>query len=206
MKRFFSMFVLTVALASGMSMSVAGQDMLQANLDFDARMNAQMSAMQQQLNQNQANFWQGILQDPGVQAGYEQHRAQGGQYSYEQFAYWYVMTANGTNYQGAMDAQRQQFEGLKRAHQTVQEGYNNYNIGWHENQNRIDAAMQRYSEGAIRGNWYYQDPTCGQYHTLPYTSGPGYYTQGNNNYYMDATGQYYMQTGNSWTPMNMMNR
>lgn len=182
------------------------QDMFSANMAFDARMNAQLQGMQTQLAQQQAVFWQSVLNNPEVRSAYQQHRAQGGSYSYEQFAYWYVMTAGGTNYQGAADAQRQQFEGLQQAHQTIQQGHDSYNHGYWQNQQRQSAALQRYSDGASRGQWYYQDPYYGTVHTLPYGQGQGYYSNNHESYYVDQNGQYYRYTGQGWQALDMLNR
>lgn len=58
---------------------------------------------------------------------YQQLLASGQRISSEQFAYYDLMTAAGTNVPGALDAQRRQFEGNQRAHATVQSGYANDN-------------------------------------------------------------------------------
>jgi hypothetical protein len=69
--------------------------------------------------------------------------------------------------------------------------YENNNAAWHENSQRIDAALDRWHT-AFRGDWYYADPDTGNMQVLPYTvdsytSGPwGYtyegYTPGGTNY------------------------
>ncbi|MBL8890043.1 MAG: hypothetical protein JNL67_08700 [Planctomycetaceae bacterium] len=182
------------------------QDIFSENMAFDARMNAQLQGMQTQLAQQQAAFWQSVLQNPEVRSAFQQHRAQGGQSTYEQFAYWYVMTAGGTNYQAAADAQRQQFAGWQQANQTIQQGHNSYNQGHWQNQQRQSAAMQRYSDGAIRGQWYYQDPYQGTVHTLPYGQGSGFYHNNVDSFFTDSIGQYYRATGHGWQALELLNR
>lgn len=197
----------TTTFAQDLNSVYAGmQDMYAANMNFETQVNAQLNASQQQLNAQQVQFWQNVLRNPEVRAAYQQHLAQGGQSSYEQFAYWYAMTAGGTNVRAAVEAQRSQFEGWQGANETVKEGHASDNEGWHGRQGQMDDTMQRYSEGAINGNWYYQNPNTGENYTLPYTSGPGYYTSSNNTFYKDANGQYYMYSGNGWTQMNMIDR
>mgnify|MGYP006977278819 CR=1 FL=1 len=183
----------------------AAQDIYSANMAFDAQMNAQLHTMQTQLTQQQTAFWNSVLQNPEVWSAFQQHRAQGGQYSFEQFAYWYVMTAGGTNYQGAADAQRRQFDGWQQASQTIQQGHASYNLGHWQNQQRQSAALQRYSDGASRGLWYYQDPYQGSVHTLPYGQGPGFYNNNYDSFFMDHSGQYHRSTGQGWQTMDMLN-
>jgi hypothetical protein len=197
----------TTTFAKDLNSVYAGmQDMYAANMNFETQVNAQLNARQQQLEAQQAQFWQNVLRNPEVRAAYQQHLAQGGQSSYEQFAYWYAMTAGGTNVQAAVVAQRRQIEGLREANETVKGGHISYNDSWHKRQGQIDDTMRRYGEGAINGNWYYQNPNTGENYTLPYTSVPGYYTSGNNTFYKDVNGQYYMYSGNGWTQMNMIDR
>jgi hypothetical protein len=51
-----------------------------------------------------------------LQQQYQQILASGNRsMTFEQFAYWDLMTAAGTNVQGAVDAQRRQFDGLQAA-------------------------------------------------------------------------------------------
>ena len=53
-------------------------------------------------------------------------------------------------------------------------------------------SFERYTEGAIRGYARYQDPYSEEMHTLPYTSGRGYYSEGHETYYLDGSGDYYV--------------
>jgi hypothetical protein len=62
--------------------------------------------------------------------------------------------------------------------------------------------MQRYTEGAIRGNWFYQNPYDGSVYTLPYRD--GYYTNGNGSFYSNNGQYYYNNGGGWWIPLNIL--
>jgi len=115
-----------------------------ANAAFDAQFNARLGAMQQQTNANIQAIWMRHLQvnGPRLRAQYQQLVASGRAVgTFEQFAYWDLMSASGTNNAGALAAQRAQFEGNQRAYQTVQQGYASYNAGWYQNQAAQSAAL-----------------------------------------------------------------
>ena len=179
------------------------QSMMASNAAFDARMAAINNYHMQQNANAQQQLWQRHLQvnGPRLQAQYRQYLASGQRgMTYEQFAYWDLMTAAGTNVQGALNAQRAQFEGTQRANATVQSGYASYNAGWAANQARTSAALSRYSEQAIRGNAPYVDPHTGATTQLPYYLPPGQtYNNGGTIYAQDQQGTYYRRDGNAWT-------
>ena len=172
----------------------AQPDMMQQNMDFDARMNAQLQGMQQQNQQGMQNLIQNYIQQngPQLQADYQQYvQATGQQIPFEQFVYSHIMTQGGRNPGPALEAQRQQFEGLQNAHRTVTEGYNDYNQGYWQNQQRQDNAAQRYGQQAIQGNQYYRNPQTGETVELPYAGEEGLYQGPQGNYAADPMGNYH---------------
>ena len=87
------------------------QGIAAANAAFDAKFNAQLGAMQRQNAQSQQALWQRHLSVNGsrLRAQYAQMRASGrANMSFEQFAYWDLMTAAGSNVQGALQHQKNQ--------------------------------------------------------------------------------------------------
>ncbi|MBI3149319.1 MAG: hypothetical protein HYZ17_12490 [Betaproteobacteria bacterium] len=182
--------------------ALAWQDLAAANMAFDAQFNAQLGQMQAQNNSRQQQLWQHHLQvnGPRLQAQYRQLLASGRRdMSFEQFAYWDLMTAAGTNVQGALDAQRRQFEGNQAAHRTVQSGYASYNAGWANNSARTSAALANYSNTAIRGNSHYRDPYTGQTYNLPHSAPAGQVQRSGHDYYVqDQSGTYHRWVNNGW--------
>lgn len=196
------------AAAVGSSSAYAWQDMMAANMAFDSQFNAQLGALQYQNQMSQQQLWQRHLavNGPRLRAQYQQLLASGQRnISFEQFAYYDLMTAAGTNVQGGFDAQRRQFEGNQRAHATVQSGYANYNAGWANNSARTSAAMANYSNTSIRGNAHYRDPYSGQTYNLPYAQRAGeVYRDGHNYYVQDQAGTYYRWANNGWHRLDAM--
>jgi hypothetical protein len=175
-----------------------------ANASFDQRMAAINNYYIQQNQNAQMQLWQRHLQvnGPRLQAQYRQYLASGQRaMTFEQFAYWDLMTAAGTNVQGALNAQRAQFEGNQRANATIQSGHASYNAGWADNSARTSAAMGRYSEQAIRGNSPQIDPGTGRTIQLPYYLPQGQtVTYNGYTYAQDAQGTYWRHEGNNnWT-------
>jgi hypothetical protein len=169
--------------------------MLRFDQQFDQYLNGLMATNQSQMQQ----LLQQVAADPRVQAAYRQYLASGyPALTYEQFVYYWVLTAGGTDPQGGLRAQQDAFQGLQQAHATVQSGFDGLNQGWWDTQGRVDQTMQDYSEHAIRGNVYYESPATGETYALPYTSGPGYYQSGQALFYHDALGQYWQWVGNDW--------
>lgn len=196
--------VATAAIASQSASAQGVWGIAAANASFDQRM-AAINNYHMQQNQNaQQQLWQRHLQvnGPRMQAQYRQYLASGQRgMTYEQFAYWDLMTAAGTNVQGALNAQRAQFEGNQRAHATVQSGYASYNAGWAANQTRQSEVLARYSNQAIRGNAPYVDPHTGATTQLPYYLPQGQaYTYNGTTYAQDQQGTYWRNDGNNnWT-------
>jgi hypothetical protein len=175
------------------------------NNAFDAQFNAQLSRMQAQNHMAQQQLWQQHLQTngPRLRAQYQQLLASGRRdISFEQFAYWDLMTAAGTNVQGAIDAQRRQYAGMQAANNTLKEGYASYNAGWANNSARTSAALANYSNTAIRGNAHYYDPHSGGTYNLPHYLTPGQVYQSGHDYYVqDQSGTYFRWANNGWQRM-----
>jgi hypothetical protein len=202
LKKLAAATVATLAVAAS---HAQWQGIAAANAAFDAQFNAQLGAMQRQNTQSQQALWQHHLQvnGPRLRAQYAQMRASGhANISFEQFAYWDLMTAGGTNVQGALQHQQNQFAGAQRANATVQQGHANYNAGWANNSARQSAAVANYTNQAIRGVAPYRD-AYGNTAMLPHYLPQGQtYQSGGNTYAQDANGTYYRYQGNSWVRMD----
>jgi hypothetical protein len=185
------------------------QGIAASNAAFDAKFNAQLGAMQRQNAQSQQALWQRHLSvnGPRLRAQYAQMRASGrANMSYEQFAYWDLMTAAGSNVQGALRHQQNQFAGRQQANATVQQGYASYNAGWAQNSARQSAAVSNYTNQAIRGVSPYVD-SSGRTTMLPHYLAQGQtYQSGGNVYAQDAQGTYYRQQNNGWVRMDAAQR
>lgn len=199
-----SLATLTVAASNAQWRGIAA-----SNAAFDAKFNAQLGAMQRQNAQLQQALWQRHLSinGPRLRSQYEQMRASGrASMSFQQFAYWDLMTAAGTNVQGALQHQQNQFAGMQRANATVQQGHASYNAGWAQNSARQSAAVANYTNQAIRGVSPYIDST-GRKKMLPHYLGQGQTHQsGGNTYAQDAQGTYYRQHNNGWLRMDAAQR
>ena len=183
------------------------QSMAQQNAAFDARMNAQLVAAQRQNASAQQQLWQEHLRvnGPRMQQQYRQLVASGNRtMTYEQFAYWDLMTAAGTNVQGAVDAQRRQFEGNQAANRTVQQGHASYNAGMYNNSQRQSAAVANYTNQAVRGVGPYVDSRTGATQMLPHSlpAGQVYRDAQQNAYAQDNQGVYHRWDGNGWVRLD----
>ena len=195
--------VIAVVAAGFASHAAHAQNMWAANAAFDQRMAAinnyhmQQNQMAMQ-NTRQQHYQQNL---PRLQAGYRQYLASGQRgMTFAQYVHWDLMTAAGTNVQGALNAQRAQFEGNQRANATIQSGHASYNAGWAANQQRQSDALSRYSNQAIRGYAPYVDRHTGATTQLPHYLPPGqHYTHNGTTYAQDQQGTYYRYDGNAWT-------
>ena len=172
--------------------------------DFDMCMQGFVAQQQNQVALAQQQLFQGYIAQnrDWLERNYAAHRAAVGPMSFEQFAYWGMMTANGTNPDGARQAQENWFRGQQGAYGTVQQGNADYNQGGRANSARTDQALQRYDEGAIRGNAPYVDPNSGETRWLPYAAPPGQpFNPGGEVYVLAPNGTYYQRQGNAWIPM-----
>jgi hypothetical protein len=178
----------------------------QAQTAFDRQFDAWLGNLQRQNQQSQQALWQHHLQvnGPRLRQQYQQLLASGNRsISFEQFAYWDLMTAAGTNVQGAQQHQQNQFRGMQAAHATVVAGHESYKRGWQANSERQSAAVANYTNQAIRGVSPYVDPTSGRTTMLPHAlpAGQVYQSEGNT-YAQDAHGTYYRLQNNAWVRMD----
>ena len=87
----------------------------QAQTAFDRQFDAWLGNLQRQNQQQQQALLQHHLQvnGPRLRQQYQQMLASGNRsITFEQLAYWDLMTAGGTNVQGAMQHQQNQFRGM----------------------------------------------------------------------------------------------
>lgn len=192
----FSSFSLSQAQFMDMSSLVYG------NLAFDQQFDAQLKGMMMENQQQIQALMQAAAANPQVQADYKQYLAMTGtQIPYEQFLYYWVMTAGGSNPQAGLQAQQNWFNGMQQAHATVQSGFDNFNQGWWQNQasqNRIYDNWSLYT----RSQSVYQNPATGTDYTLPYDVRPGTgFDYGGSSFYLDTNSQYYQWDGFGWQPL-----
>lgn len=178
-----------------------------ANQAFDQQQAAMLANLQRQNAHAQQQLWQQHLRinGPRLQQQYRQLLASGNRaFTFEQFAYWDLMTAAGTNIQGARAAQQAQFEGNQAAHRTVQQGYASYNAAMAANSARESAAVANYGNHAIRGVGPYVDAQTGATLMLPHSlpAGQVYRDAQNNAYAQDAQGVYHRWSGNGWVRLD----
>lgn len=194
-----------LAVAGTTTAQAQWQGIAAQNAAFDAQFNQWMAGNQARITQAQQQIWQRHLQTngPRLRQQFAQLQAQGYRHlSFEQFAYWDLMTAGGNNVQGALQAQRQQFEGSQRANATVQQGHASYNAAWAQNSALQSAAVANYNRQAIRGVAPYRD-AGGQQTLLPHYLPQGQlYQSGGYTYAQDGQGRYWRQQGNGWVRMD----
>ena len=155
----------------------------------------QMQACEQQIIQQN-------LQNPRVQALYQQHQAQGGWLSPEQFAYQYAATGGFTpegkaSYYAHEQANQTRetiaFRGLQQAEATRA-------AAQEENQAHFAANQQTFGT-QLMGNSTWFDPQTAQAYTLPHTlAANSYYydpaTQ--RQFFRDAQGHYHVYQNGWW--------
>lgn len=209
-----------LALAIAVSVFAAGaawaedyQQMLQQQDAFlqqqieqsQAQMNATLAAGQQQVNQ----IVQQKMQDPQVQAAYQQHLQQAAQngmqaYDFPTFAYYYAAT-NGFSQEGLatyrsnetanMAREQEAWRGYQNAQGAARAAIDENNAHFSNNMN--EAGNQ------LMGNSTYVGETGSQ--VLPHTWQPNTYNSyQNHNYYVDENGQYWKADPNNtdtWYPL-----
>ena len=138
--------------ALGWSGSAQAQCMV-GSPDYDTCFFQQLNQMQQQNNAAiQQNYYAYLQQyGPMLQQAYNEWGYQSGA-TFDQFAYYMLLSANGTNPQAALDAQRQQFAGNQAAYRTQQQTGQTYLDTMQQNSNRDLNAIEGYDLGATRGN------------------------------------------------------
>jgi len=108
---------------------------------------------------------QQLMNDPAVQAGYRQHLAQGGQMSFEQYAYYYGATA-GFSPDGARRFQRSQGQIARDSRDAYGRSMDDYydRGGPASNQEAMDEAGN-----VMQGTTGVYDEESGRCYTEPYT-------------------------------------
>lgn len=174
----------------------------QDNTAFDQQFWGRLQQLQRQNATAQQQLFQTYLQQngPWLRRAYEDYVAATGMaVTFEQFAYYMLITANGTNAGAALDMQRRQFQSWQDSNRTVQDGNRAYNDAWQRNGEATDRAVGGWTEGAIRGNAPYTDPRTGATLLLPYGAQPGQViNQGGSFYLQDQQGTYYQYQGKGY--------
>jgi hypothetical protein len=162
----------------------------------------QSDQLSQQMQQTQANIIQQNLQNPQVQAMYQQHRAQGGTMSPEQFAYMYSATG-GFPPEGMANYNRT----TQDIQQRDQASINAYRDNQHRNNVDMQNRFQRNDEIAhqrgnlLNGTTDYVDPNTGTQYNLSHTAQPNtqtYDPSTGESFYRDGYGNYQRVDQNGW--------
>ena len=111
-----------------------------------------------------------------------------------------------TNAEAAHKAQVDRFNGMQNAARTRSEAGESL---IHNQQRASDAqinTVERSTQGSIRGNSAYTNPTSGNSQWMP-TNSPGYHQASDGTkYFQDQNGRYFQQQGSSWVPMDPSRR
>lgn len=170
-----------------------------------AQAQAQQAAQNAQMQQMTASIVQQNMRNPQVQAAWNQHRAQGGGMSLEQFAYQWAATggfspqgmayyqqneaANRAKEMAALQGVRQAEAARGQAQRNLQEGYA---------RNQAEAGRN------LQGRRTYADPATGGQVALQYLQPgqPSYDPGSGRTYVMDGNGTYWSAGPDGyWTPM-----
>jgi len=186
----FSLLLCEAAAAQPMDLG----SLAQQNMAFDQQFFGHLQGMQAQNQMAQQQLMQNYIAQngPRLQAEYQQYVASTGmQVSFQQFVYSHMMTQGGRNPGPALQQQQQNFRALQEANRTVQQGYDSYNQGYWANQQTQSNIYNRYSNEAIGGNSYYNNPQTGETYNLPYGSNQGgYYSDNQNTFRGNSSGGY----------------
>jgi hypothetical protein len=173
--------------------------------DYGAMIQQQQQLMQQQRMQMQSHEQQiiaQVMQHPNFAPMYQQHRAQGGQMSPQQFAYTLAATRWGSP-EGRAYFQQTERQNQMREHDAAR--------GLRSAETQRGNAQRQYMEGGhgirqesgngLQSRGTYVGPN-GETRVLPYNQ-PGAIQQDaqGNRYIMNNQGQYFMATPNGWVPM-----
>lgn len=173
--------------------------------DYGAMLNQQLqqsNALANQMQQMEQGIVQQNVQNPQVQASYQQYLAQGGNMSFDQYAYQYAATGGftpeGKAFYNQNERQIQQREG-----QAIQDYRNYTNNLWDQTgqYRRESADRQAHQVGNLMaGTSDYIDPSTGQQWNLPNTqTGQFNYDNGSGNtFYNDSQGNYYRGDQNGY--------
>lgn len=164
--------------------------MIQQQLQQGQNMAAQMQQMQQGIVQQN-------MQNPQVQAMYQQHLASGGQLSFEQFSYNYAATGGFSQegmarYRQSEQANQQKEAAAMQAYRDAQAERGQAMQQMH-NQN---SEMAHDRGNLLNGTTDYRDPSTGKIYNLPHTAQPNEYYRDPNSgdgFYNDQQGNFYRQ-------------
>ena len=175
--------------------------------DYGAMLQQQLQQSQRltrQMQQAENNVVQQLMHNPDCIAKYQQHRAGGGNLSFEQFAYQYAAT-------GGFSAQ-----GMARLRQSEHANQQREQSAWQDYQQaqqQRGQAQQAYAEGysanqqeagrVMQGNSSWVDPATGGTRALAYTgANDAVDTNTGQRFHRDESGQYYAQGADGrWYPM-----
>ena len=159
-----------------------------------ARLDAQIAATRNSIVQSNMN-------NPAVMAMYQQHLAQGGRMTPQQFAYSYAATGGFTaqGYRNLMDSNARINAQQKAAIAGYQAAQQAARAALAEKNNRFIANMQEAGR-VMTGHRTYYDQTTGQNVVLNYLpSASPSYSYGTGQYYsQNQHGKYYASPGNGW--------
>ncbi len=168
----------------------------------------QQQQQNQQMDQVQRQILQNAMQDPICQNYYRQHQMQGGQMSFQQFAYECARRGRFTREgeANAFQVERQNQAGesaarqsLRQAEQHRGQAQQDYMQGFQRN----NSEFGNYLQG--RNTWI--NPQSGQQQVLQHTQPgqPSVDPRTGQTYVMDNSGQYYVLAPNGqWLRMNQM--
>lgn len=124
---------------------------------------AQWQGTNNQLAASEAQMMQQLMNDPRIQAGYQQHLSQGGQMSFQQYAYYHGATAGFTP-QGAQ--QFQQSQGRIASDNAA--AYQTYMNGWYERSQLPTSDRTAEAGRVMQGTRKWQDPATGRCWAVAY--------------------------------------
>lgn len=199
-----SLAACALAAAAGALPSLAGAQ------DFTAMINAQMAQMDAVLAQGQQQvnaIVQQRMQDPAVQAAYQQHlaraRASGMQpWNFETFAYNYAATG-GFSAQGVAAWQQNEAANnakVMSAWQGLREAEANRAAAQADNAASFSRNMNE-AGNQLMGNSTFASPN-GYSSVLPHTwQANSLHVYEGNTYYVDVSGQYFAYSNGYWVPL-----
>lgn len=215
--RFPHLLAAAAVLTGAFAAPAKSQDFNAMMAQQDAMMTQQIQAMQAQMNntiaagQQQVNqIVQQKMQDPQVQAAYQQHvyqaQSQGTQpYDFPTFAYYYAATRGFQDVAGynattrdIQNKERIAWQGVRDAETNSANAIAGWNQGYSNNQNEFG--------NQLMGNSTYVNGNTGQQQVLPHTWQRNTVNQYQGNYYyVDQSGQYWMADPNgsgNWMRLN----
>jgi hypothetical protein len=178
--------------ASAQDFNAIYQEHLRQGQELDRRI---QSAQEGIVNQN--------MQNPRVQAMYQQHLAQGGRMSFQEFAYMYGATAGFTP-DGIQRWQRSETNIQQNEAQAMQRYREHQNQLQQQTFQQMQEQNQRWARqrgNIMNGTSDYRNPNDGTVHNLPNTVQPGtaVYDRGNDQLYWNGPqGQYQQQTSDGY--------